>query len=101
MPKGRKHYEIEFKARVAVEALKEHETISAIATKYEIAPSLVVKWRDEFEADPVTFIENKTKKQLQKAQKQEEHEQKLLNKIGQLTVEVDFLKKKSKELGIL
>ena len=101
MPKSRKHYEIEFKSRVALEALKERETINAIASKYEIAPSQVMKWRDEFEADPVKFIENKTKKQLEKARKQEEHEQKLMATIGQLTVEVDFLKKKSREIGIL
>ena len=101
MSNKRQRYEIEFKARVALEALKERETITSLATKYEVAPSQIVKWRDEFEADPVAFIENKTKKQIEKAKKQEDREQKLMATIGQLTVEVDFLKKKSKEIGIL
>ena len=101
MAQKRNRYELGFKLKAVIEALEERETLGAIAAKYEVSSAMISKWRDEFKTDPVAFYENKTKKQIEKTRKQEEREQKLMATIGQLTVEVDFLKKKSKEFGIL
>lgn len=79
-----------FKAKVAIEALKGELSLIQIATKYNVHPKQVGKWRDQLieESDEV-FIH----KGSQKASKDPEKDE-LLRKIGQLSIEIDFLKKK-------
>ncbi len=53
MKKSRKKYDAKFKAKVAIEALKERETLSELAAKYEVSPVMISRWKKE-------FIENST-----------------------------------------
>lgn len=79
-----------FKAKVAIEALKGEMTLIEIATKYNVHPKQVARWRDQLtEQGDEIFIHKSTVK----AGKDPENEE-LLRKIGQLTIEIDFLKKK-------
>jgi transposase-like protein len=79
-----------FKAKVAIEALKSEETLIEIATKYNVHPKQVAKWRDQLlEQSDELFIH----KSSLKSSKDPEVDG-LLKKIGQLTLEIDFLKKK-------
>jgi len=91
MLKKRKRYNKDFKAKVAIEALKEQKTINDIAIQYQISPNQVSTWKKHLlgEASKV-FEESRTKKKDDKPS-----EEILYQQIGQLQVELDWLKKKS------
>ena len=100
MSKKRRTFSAEFKARVALEALKEQEPINAIASRYDVLPVQVSRWKAEAMENLAGSFENPRKKVARETdwKKREAH---LYRKIGQLEVERDWLKKKSEELGIL
>ena len=92
MKKTRRKHSGEFKTKVVLEMLKGIETLSEISSKYGVHPTQVTKWRRTFvERAPELFSDNCRRKEKD----QEEVEAELYKKIGQLQVEVDFLKKKS------
>ena len=94
----RRRHDPEFKARVALEALKGIKTIQEIAKEYEIHPVQVSEWkRKMLEGAPEVFGPGLAK---QSDEEFEKERGKLHSKIGQLSVEVDFLRKKSKQLGL-
>jgi transposase len=91
MQKKRTRHSQEFKAKVALEALKEQKTINEIASQYQIHPNQVTRWKNELiEGAGKVFEDKRTKKQDDKP-----GEDKLYQQIGQLQVELDWLKKKS------
>ena len=93
----RKRYTGAFKAKVGLEALMALKTVSQIARNYQVHPAQVTQWkatvRDRL---PDLFEPGQGS-----ADNQEELVAQLHEKIGQLTIEVDWLKKKeSKQLGL-
>lgn len=81
----------ELKLKVALEALKGELSISQIASKYDIHPKQVTDWRDQLiNEGQMVFI---PKTSLRKTKTDHETDD-LMKKIGQLTIEVDYLKKK-------
>jgi len=90
----RNNYSPEFKAKVALEAIKGEKTTVQIASEYGIHPTQVTKWKRYFmENCYKVFAQDTTKEeQLQR------HIEHLYREIGQLKVERDFL---SRKLGIL
>ena len=100
MSKKRRSFSNEFKAKVALEALKEQETINQIASRYDVLPVQVSQWKAQLlENLPESF--SRGRKAARKEADWEEREAELFRKIGQLEVERDWLKKKSEQLGIL
>ncbi len=94
----RKSYTAEFKAKVALEATKGDKPLFELASKYDVHPNQIRQWKKELLNNlPDIFSGKKTKQEKQ----QEHNEAKLFEEIGRLKVEVDWLKKKSDELGIL
>jgi len=96
--KKRNQYTPEFKTKVVLEVLREEGTINEIASRYEISPVILGRWKTEFlERAPEVFKKGPLaiEKEL-KAEK--ERTAKLEQKVGQLTYEVDWLKKKSEEI---
>ena len=90
----RKYHSAAFKAKVALEALKERETINQIASRYEIHPNLITQWKKQLlDGLPDCF----GKKQHQ-ASKEDVLKDELYQQIGKLKVEVDWLKKKSESV---
>lgn len=81
----------ELKLKVALEALKAELTISQIASKYNIHPKQVTDWRDQLLNEGELVYTPKTS--LRKTKTDHEKDD-LIQKIGQLTMEVDYLKKK-------
>ena len=88
----RKQYDSRFKASVALEAVKNQKTIAQIASEYGIHPNQVGQWKKKLiESLPKVFINRKTA--AEKANEKLIDE--LYRQIGQLKVELDWLKKKS------
>lgn len=97
MKRHRRKHTAEFKARVAIEAIKGIKTMSEIAAEFEIHPVMVSNWKKEMLEHVPEIFENKN------ARKDKDHDrekEQLHSKVGQLTMEVDFLEKKCRQLGI-
>ncbi len=89
----RKRYDTSFKAKVALEAIKGERTISEIASKTGVHPNQISKWKKQaLEELPDIFLHGRRKRE----QSSEELESELYKQIGQLKVELDWLKKKSR-----
>ena len=88
MKKQRRKHSAEFKARVALEAIKGLKTLSEIAREYEIHPVMVGKWKTEMlDRLPELFATNTAGKDKGVEKEQE----KIHSKVGKLTIEVEFL----------
>lgn len=79
-----------FKKKVALEALKEDKTMGQLASQYGVHPIQVGRWKKELIDGAESLFEGK------KGRKQEESvdQEALEKKVGRLTMENDFLKKK-------
>jgi transposase-like protein len=98
MKAKRRRHEPEFKARVALEALKGIKTIQQIAKDFDVHPVQVSDWKKAMtEGATGIFGRGLEKSDAEDFERQRDE---LHAKIGQLTVEVDFLRKKSKQLGL-
>ena len=86
------------KAKVAIEAIKGVKTINEIASIYEVHPNQVSKWKKlALERLPDAMADGRTKESCGSRPITED---KLHQKIGQQTVEIDFLKKTLRRLGL-
>ncbi|MGB8952301.1 MAG: transposase [Candidatus Aminicenantales bacterium] len=91
----RKTHDAAFKAKVALEAVKGEKTIAQIATEFSVHPNQIRQWRNHLlEMLPEVFSHRRP--QQEKAR--EELEAELYRQIGQLKVELEWLKKKSQTL---
>jgi len=88
--KSRKHPPV-FKARVAIEALREQKTISQIASLYSVHPTQINAWKRIAKQGLQALFTDK-RKRVDK--NKDEFIKELFQQIGQLTVERDWLKKK-------
>ena len=89
----RKHYPADFKARVALEALKGHKTLNQVASEYGVHPNQVSTWKQQLKQGlPAIFSVAQTKA----AHEEEALKDRLYQQIGQLQVELDWLKKKAR-----
>lgn len=91
MEKKLKRRDSELKLKVALEAVKGDLTISQIASKYDIHPKQVTDWRDQLIHEGELIFTPKTSLRRTKTDLEKED---LIQKIGQLTIEIDYLKKK-------
>ena len=93
MKKARRTFSAEFKAKVAIEAIKEVKTISELAQIYQVHPNLISLWKKEFlsNAGRVFDAGKDEAEQIKKLQKKKDD---LIQQIGQLTVDNNWLKKK-------
>jgi transposase/putative transposase len=98
MKAKRRRHDPEFKARVALEALKGIKTIQQIAKDFEIHPVQVSEWKKAMSAGAPGIFEPGSAK-AGTGDFEGERTQ-LHAKIGQLAVELDWLTKKSKQLGL-
>jgi len=91
--KSRRKFSAEFKAKVVLEALKEHSTIEELSKKYEIHPNQIHTWMKEF-LNNAASVFSSGERQIEDKKRQEEEREKLYAQIGQQKVEIDWLKKK-------
>jgi len=96
MSKQRKSYTGELKAKIAFEAIKAQRTINEIALHYGVHPNQVAQWKRQLlEGAPDIF----STRAARVAQDEEALKAQLYQQIGQLKVELDWLKKKVGLLG--
>jgi len=86
--KQRKNHTSGFKTKVVLEALQERETIQEIGKKYEIHPNQISTWKTRFLSKASNVFEKGIAKNDDEKEKAD-----LFKKVGQLQMEVDFLKK--------
>lgn len=95
MGKRRRH-DGAFKARVALEAVKGEKTLAELAGQYGVHPNQIGQWRKKLLKElPVLFSERGKHQDKDR----EEMEAELYRQIGQMKVELEWLKKKSQILG--
>ena len=97
MKKSRRKVSSDFKAKVALEAVRERYSLSELAEKFEVHPNLIAKWKKDFVDNASAAFHSNGNKDEQVV----EDVEKLYTKIGRLEVERDFLKKSLKKTGLL
>ena len=86
----KKTYSSKFKSQIALEAIRGDKTIAQIASEHNLHPNQVIQWKKKLLQDASDVFATKKEKQAKEEYPQDD----LLRKIGQLNVEVDFLRKK-------
>jgi transposase-like protein len=95
----RRSFSAEFKAKIVLEVLRGEKELSVIASENEIAPNQIRNWKAEFLKNAAAAFDDKRVEDLKADMKEKEREtDSLYKKVGQLTTQVDWLKKKSEEL---
>ena len=82
----------EFKAKVALAAIRGDQTVTELASLYKVHPNQITTWNRQAQEQLVTAFDSKRAKSLKADEKLKEE---LYCQIGQLKVELDWLKKKS------
>ena len=95
MGKQRKQYTGAFKAKIALEAIKGQRTVQELATGYGVHPNQITNWKKQLMAASSDFFSGARER---RDQAEEMEKEELLRQIGKLSVELDWLQKKS---GIL
>jgi transposase-like protein len=93
---SRRKFTAEFKAKVALEAVREQLTLAELSKKHEVAPVMISRWKSEFLKNAAAAFDGGDAASKEPA----EDVEKLYAQIGKLKVENDFLKKVSARLGI-
>jgi transposase len=86
----RRRFSAEFKAKVALEAIKSHQTVAELATKHGLHPTQIAAWKREAVDKLARVFDEKSSA---REQNRDAELTKLHAKIGQLVVERDFLSK--------
>jgi transposase len=90
MKKTKRKFTSDFKLKVILEALTERDTLAVLSQKYNLHPNQISIWKQDFLGKAKEILELKKESTV----KEKEDTEVLYAKIGQLQMEVDFLKKK-------
>jgi transposase len=99
MSNKRKQYNPQFKAKVALDAVRGEKTVPELASQYSLHPTVINNWKRQLLESASGLFEN-GKKDLDQSESQEAQIAELYRQIGQLKVERDFLEKRSAQLGL-
>lgn len=89
MARARRVREASFKARVALEAVKDHETVGELAKRFQVHPTQIHEWKRRLIDQAAVVFDKENGKTAESVNPAELYEQ-----IGRLKVELEFLKKK-------
>ena len=97
-----KRYDTGFKVKVVLEALKEEVTINELAAKYDVIPINIRNWKREFLANAELVFDKEKAVAQYKEQLHEKDRQmdELYRQLGKTNTQLEWCKKKSKELGL-
>lgn len=94
MARRRQVRDAAFKARVALEAVKERETVSELAKRFQVHPTQIHDWKRRLVEQAGTVFDKEGAKPAEAIDPSELYEQ-----IGRLKVELEFLKKKAAQFS--
>ena len=95
----RTKYTAEYKTRVVLRVLREEETVGEIAASEGLNPVMISRWKSEFTERASMVFDKKPTEAEKELAEEREHIADLERKVGQLTIENDWLKKKSEEVA--
>ena len=99
MSRTRRNFSPEFKAKLVLEVLKGEKELTVIATENNIQPNLLRNWKKEFlDKASIVFDESREDNLREKLASERKEKDQYAKKVGQLTMQVDWLKKKSEEM---
>ena len=89
----------EFKAKVALEAIKEKETVAELAKRFGVSPAKISQWKEEFLSNASqAFVRPRSDKmEMSKLKSKNEH---LLRKVGELSIACDFFAQACEDAGL-
>lgn len=93
----RQKFDEQFKAKVALEAVKEEMTLQELAQKYEVHPNQISVWKKQLleKSAELFVLKNKKDEEYERLKKEK---QELFRQLGETKFENEFLKKKYKQL---
>ena len=95
MSRKRGNFSAKFKSDLVIELLKGEKDLNTLATENNIQPNLLRNWKREFLNNASAVFDDKREEKLVEERKEKAEYAK---KVGQLTMQVDWLKKKSEEI---
>ena len=99
---AKRKYSDELKTKVILEILREEKTLAEISSKYQVHKCTIRDWKKQFlvnihlSVNPQKGLE----KYKEKLRQEDKEKDELYKQIGKLTAQLDWAKKKSKELGL-
>ena len=91
MPGPRRRFTAEFKAKIALEALREDRTIAQLCSQYGVHPTQITQWKSQLKQEAARVFETG---HCAGQVDTEKEKARLFEEIGRLKVEADFLRKK-------
>ncbi|MBP7509633.1 MAG: transposase [Prolixibacteraceae bacterium] len=87
----RKRFDEQFKATVALEAVKEEQTLQELAEKYQVHPNQISAWKKKLLEQSAILFERKNKKDEEYAQLKKEKDE-LFRQLGEMQYQNEWLK---------
>ena len=95
MSRQRRNYSAKFKSSLVIELLKGEKDINTLAVENNIQPNLLRNWKKEFLDNASVVFDDKREENLKEKLAEERKEKsEYAKKVGQLTIQVDWFKKK-------
>jgi transposase-like protein len=99
MSRQKRNFNAKFKSDLVLELLKGEKDLNTLAVENSIQPNLLRNWKKEFlDNASVVFDDKRDEKVKEKLAVERREKEEYAKKVGQLTMQVDWLKKKSEEL---
>ena len=99
MSRSRRNFSAEFKTNLVLQLLKGEKELNVLAVENDIQPNLLRNWKKEFLNNASAVFDDKRQENLKDKLAEERKEKaEYAKKVGQLTMQVDWLKKKSEEV---
>ena len=99
MSRSRRNFSAEFKTNLVLQLLKGEKELNVFAVENDIQPNLLRNWKKEFLNNASAVFDDKRQENLKDKLAEERKEKaEYAKKVGQLTMQVDWLKKKSEEI---
>lgn len=99
MSRQRRNFSAAFKAELVITLLKGEKDLNTLAEENNIQPNLLRNWKKEFlDKASIVFDDRREEGLKEKLAEERKEKAEYAKKVGQLTMQVDWLKKKSEEL---
>lgn len=92
MSRKRTSHNAAFKAKVALEALQEDKTLAELSQVYKLQSTQISAWKSQLKEGAAGVFDKQSL--IKERQQQSEREQELYARIGQLQMELEWVKKK-------